>query len=211
MIFLLGLLCVAVAVNPIGKVVFLGGDHFNFQSNPTLYVTFNSSDTKACRKGTLAFAAASGASVNDECSVPYKSGAKALISFSVVNATAQFGDITLPAPLLAQSAALGFYVSGAPSGIAEAGYLWGRPDGALQLSSYVVRFQWQQKFTFLFSTTLRCQQFVTDVDTDCSLTSACSAAVPSVSVQSPVPSKAPLCAVNNFQQLDWDNAQVNQF
>lgn len=210
------ILAVASAINPAAVITFVGGGNYNYAVSPTLIVAFNASlstATKDCRRATLVYGTASGASTNDNCNLPYKSSnGNSIVSFTLGNATVPNGDVSLLAATLINSLSpvMTFVVSGAPSPFD--GLLWSRPLGALQLATFSTRAWWQNAASFHFSSVARCQSFVVDIDTDCPLKSTCSGASPDVTVTSlGTGQKAALCAINNFQLLDFDGATVIAF
>jgi hypothetical protein len=163
-----------------------------------------------CRKASIQFASASNSTVKDSCGQPYVFSNGASVAYFFVYNTSQpdGGDVTIPASLLVNNpyAPMLSYLVPSPSPWASIGFL-GRSQSSFHLGQYSVGgyiVGTQVRFTFL--STADCNQFVGDIDTDCSLSHSCNVASPSVQVDS-VPTVSSnnfgRCAIDNFADLSF--------
>jgi hypothetical protein len=208
-LLLLAFVAASSAVSPFAKIYLEG---ILVSGWPTLFSFYNQTfpnPTKSCRMGTLQLSMGASATTADFCNMPVSYSGVKVVSFALQNASDPTGSVTLPAPLL-NSAPASFYVlSGSskvhpPSPSLRDAPVMTTSLGALQLAPYYGAIMLA---FFQFDSAARCQTFLLDIDTTCTVQSNCVAGGPLVvSVSSPT--QLQLCVIDNFLSLDFDSARV---
>lgn len=161
-----------------------------------------------CRKSSIQIGNASNSTVQDSCNMPYVWSTGELASFGILNTTTPVGDVTVPTSLIVNNpfAPLLTFIAPSTDPLAEIGFL-NRSPGSLQLGRFKVGINVQSiRVTFTFTSTADCNQFVVNMDTDCSASHTCTGALPSVRIEvtANLPNRAGRCAINNFADLSFD-------